>query len=92
MGNAKERMEQALKDIDSRLRSAGKKALADRFLQAMLNEMTSALLVSRVELDLARKATGAILFEIGEVAPSELQAYLKATSNYDIAPPRPIIH
>ncbi|MDE2840723.1 MAG: hypothetical protein OXM03_08865 [Chloroflexota bacterium] len=92
MGNEKERMEQALKDIDSRLRSAGQKALADRFLQAMLNEMTAALLGSGVELDRARKTTGAILFEIGEVAPGELQAYLMATSNYDIEPPRTIIH
>ena len=92
MGNEKERMEQALKDIDSRLRSVGQKDLADRLLQAMLNEMTAALLGGGVELDRAHKATGAILFEIGEVAPDELQAYLMATSNYDIAPPRPIIH
>ena len=92
MGNEKERMEQALRDIDSRLRSAGQNALADCFLHAMLNEMMAALLGSRVELDRARKATGAILFEIGEIAPGELKAYLMATSNYDIEPPRPIIH
>ncbi|MDE0679363.1 MAG: hypothetical protein OXI11_03980 [Gammaproteobacteria bacterium] len=92
MGNEKDQMEQALKDIDFRLRSAGQKTLADRFLQAMLNEMAAAFLGSGVELDLARKATGAILFEIGKVAPRELQAYLMVTSNYDIAPTRPIIH
>ena len=86
-----EPIEAALKAIDSKLRDTGHGALAERFLQAMVDEM-AALSAEGAQLQRARKATSAILFDIGKIAPQELEAYILATSDYAVALPSAPVH
>lgn len=80
----------ALEGIDFRRRITGHDFQAERFLQAMLFEVPAYLFGEQLER--TRMGTGTILFEIGKVAPIELQAYLDAASGYDMALPRPWAH
>ena len=74
MSTEAEPIEAALKAIDSKLRDTGHGALAEQFLQAMVDEM-AALSPGGAQLGRARKAMSDILLEIGELAPEELEAY-----------------